>query len=271
MAKDAVMAEDFGLEALRARVEGKVKTQESCLYHLSEEIKELDRLSRTIYPFFPEPPAPTVPLADQQLSDLLKTEQDKAAKLAYQVETLTKELESLKSAQQSNPQLEAELNQVKITNSRLLQDLETSKIELKSLKATEKTVKRNVRSLEKNFEQLSNMYNQAIEQKNALKADSLELEKALREKDSMIEILEMKVKETEEDAANAARNIANTNAVYIAGRASFPGSRMKKAGRQLVKVLEPQPYSHRLSLRSPSDLAQLLRKGKRRPSLDETE
>ena len=268
MAKDAAVAEDFGLGALRARVEGKIKTQESCLIHLSEEIKELDRLSRTIYPFFPEPAAPR---ADQQLSDLLKTEQDKAVKLAYQVETLTRELESLKSAQQSNPQLEAELSQVKITNSRLQQDLETSKVELKSLKATEKTVKRNVRSLEKNFEQLSNMYNQAIEQKNALKADSLELEKALREKDSMIEMLEMKVKESEEDAANAARNIANTNAVYIAGRASFPGSRMKKAGRQLVKVLEPQPYSHRLSLRSSSDLAQLLRKGKRRPSLDETE
>ena len=268
MARDA---EDFGLGGLRERLEGKLRTQGSCLSHLSEGITELDRLSRAIYPFFPEPPTSSAPKADPELSELLKAEQEKAQKLAFQVETLTRELETLKSSQQANPQSVAELTQVKQTNSRLLQDLEASKAELKSLKATEKTVKRNVRSLEKNFEQLSTMYNQAIEQKNALKADSVELEKALREKDSVIELLERKVKETEEDAETAARNLANANAVYVAGRASFPGSRVKKAGRQLVKVLEPQPYSHRLSLRSSSDLAQLLRKGKRRISVDGTE
>lgn len=273
MARDVVAAteEDFGLGTLRARLEDKLKKQENSLCHLGQGITELDRLSRAIYPFFPEQPPSSVSKADPELADLLKAEQTKAQSLALQVQTLTQELESLKSSQPASPQLASELTLAKQTNSRLLQDLEASKAELKSLKATEKTVKRNVRSLEKNFEQLSTMYNQAIEQKNALRADSLELEKALREKDSVIELLERKVKETEEDAAAATRNLANANAVYVAGRASFPGSRVKKAGRQLVKVLEPQPYSHRLSLRSSSDLAQLLRKGKRRTSVDGTE
>lgn len=208
-------------------------------------------------------------MSSQDLPSLLQAEQSKSQHLLSQLELLTQELTALKTSSQSSSQLSAELAQERQTNYRLSQDLEASKNELKSLKATEKTVKRNVRSLEKNFEQLSIMYNQAIEQKNALKADSLELEKALREKDSLIESLEMRVREIEEDAEQTARALANENAVYIAGRASFPGNRVKKSTRQLVKVLEPQSYSHRLSLRSPNDLAQLLRKGKRKSSMDE--